>query len=347
MQLKIENQRFSMNEMKIHKKSTNSDLFDGFGRIAGFFCLITVIAFILNLFIYSGLRNIKTSEFGVWNKIVEGKINADILIGGSSRALNHYDSRIIQDQTGLTAFNIGLNGSQTDMQIARFKTYLQHNKKPSLFIFNLDLFSFQITHGGVYDPGQYLPYLQEEPIYQALQRINPEIWKARYMPLYGYAVEDLRFTWLLGIMSFFKQNLAEDHFLGFKPHSESWTSDFEHFKEMNPNGVNFIIEKIGTNYMEELVRLCKDQGITLLLVYSPEYKDMQAFTTNRTQVFDHFDMLSRRFAVPIWDFSDSAISFRKENFYNSQHLNAEGASSFSMEFAARIASDPVFGKTPK
>ena len=344
MQVKIENQQNSKNEMKIdiHKKPTN---FDGFGRIVGFFCLIMVLAFILNLFIFSGLRKIKTSEFGVWNKIVEGKINADILIGGSSRALNHYDPRIIQNRTGLTAFNIGLNGSQTDMQIARFKTYLQHNKKPSLFIFNLDLFSFQITHGGVYDPGQYLPYLQEEAIYQALKRINPETWKARYIPLYGYAVEDLRFTWLLGMMNFFKQNPAEDHFLGFNPRSAPWTNDFEHFKEINPSGVNVTIEQNGINDMEELLRLCKDQGITTLMVYSPEYKDMQAFTTNRTQVFDHFSELGKRFSVPLWDFSNSVISSRKEYFYNSQHLNAEGAFTFSTEFAARIVSDPLFGKT--
>ena len=93
----------------------------------------------------------------------------------------------------LTAFNIGLNGSQTDMQLARLKTYLRHNKKPLLLIHNLDLFSFQTTHGGVYDPGQYVPYLEEPPISAALSRIDPDVWKARFclsmaMPLGTFAL---------------------------------------------------------------------------------------------------------------------------------------------------------------
>ena len=132
-----------------------------FGKLACFACLVLLLAILLNALITSGLRRINTSSFGVWNRIVDGTINAEIVISGSSRALTHYDPRTIEERTGLTAFNIGLNGSQTDMQLARLKTYLRHNKKPSLLIHNLDLFSFQTTHGGVYDPGQYVPYLEE------------------------------------------------------------------------------------------------------------------------------------------------------------------------------------------
>ena len=345
-QLEAEQSMTDVMKSKMQKESVHPGPLPSVVRIVCFFCLIVALAFALNTVICSGLRQIKTSRFGVSNKIVEGKINTDIVVSGSSRALSHYDPRIIQERTGKTVFNIGLNGSQTDMQLARLKTYLQHNKKPSLLIFNLDLFSFQTTHGGVYDPGQYLPYLKEPAIYDALMHINPETWKAKYLPLYGYTVEDLRFTWLLGLISFFGWNPAEDHFLGFKPQYRAWTGDFERFKEMNPNGVHFAIEPDGMSKMEELLRLCREQGIEVLLVYSPEYKEMQALTTNRAEVFAFFNELSERFGLPIWDYSDSPISFRRESFYNSQHLNAEGASTFSTDIATRIASDPVFSKPP-
>src|SRR5262249_23929136 len=159
----------------------------------------------------SGLRRINTSNFGVSNRIVDGKVNADIVISGSSRALVHYDPRIIEEQTGLTAFNIGLNASRIDMQLARLKTYLRHNKRPSLLIHNLDLFSFQTTHGGVNDPGQYIAYLAEPAIYAALSHIDPDMWKARFLPLYGFAAQDLQFNWILGVMGFFGWNPPEDH----------------------------------------------------------------------------------------------------------------------------------------
>ena len=87
----------------------------GFGRLACFVCLVFLLAVLLNALIDSGLQRINTSSFDVPNRIVDGKVNADIVISGSSRALTHYDPRLIQERTRLTAFNIGLNGSQTDI----------------------------------------------------------------------------------------------------------------------------------------------------------------------------------------------------------------------------------------
>jgi hypothetical protein len=313
----------------------------GAGKLACFACLVLLLAILFDALITSGLRRINTSSFGVWNRIVDGTINAEIVISGSSRALTHYDPRIIEERTGLTAFNIGLNGSQTDMQLARLKTYLRHNRKPSLLIFNLDLFSFQTTHDGVYDPGQYVPYLEEPPIYAALASINPDAWKARFLPLYGYATWDLRFNWILGVMGFFGWNPRGGYFLGFNPRHSAWTEDFERFKAKNPNGVRFAIEPDGVKQMEEMLRLCKDQGIKVLLVYSPEYREMQKLTTNRAQIFERFGELTYRFGAPVWDYSSSPISARRENFYNSQHLNAEGAMTFSKDLAEKLAAHPI------
>jgi hypothetical protein len=311
----------------------------GVGRLACFACLALLLAVLLNALIDSGLRRINTSSFGVSNRIVDGKINAEIVISGSSRALTHYDPRLIEERTGLTAFNIGLNGSQTDMQLARLKTYLRHNKKPLLVIHNLDVFSFQTTHGEVYDPGQYIPYLSEPALYAELVHIDPDFWKAKLLPLYGYAVQDLRLSWILGVMGFFGWSPHEDHFLGFKPRYSAWTEEFERFKAINPDGAHFEIERDGVKKMEELLRLCEEQGIKALLVYSPEYQEMQALTKNRAQVFAHFDRLRDQFGVPVWDYSGSPISALRQNFYNSEHLNADGAAAFSREVGVRIASE--------
>jgi hypothetical protein len=180
--------------------------------------------------------------------------------------------------------------------------------------------------------------LEEPPIYAALARIDP-----RFLPLYGYATGDLRFNWILGVMGFFGWNPREDHFLGFRPRSSAWTGDFERFKAKNPNGVRFEIEPDGVKQMEELLRLCKDQGIKVLLVYSPEYRKMQTLSTNRARVFERFNELTDRFGAPGWDYSSSPISARRENFYNSQHLNAEGAMTFSKDLAEKLVTDPILG----
>ena len=129
-------------------------------RVACFFALVMALAFALDAMITSGLRHMTTSQYGVSNRIMRGLVNADIVITGSSRALSHYDPRIIQAITGYSAFNLGRNGSQTDMQVAVFKAYLVRNRKPRILIHNLDAFTF-VTTREVYDPVQYVPYLYD------------------------------------------------------------------------------------------------------------------------------------------------------------------------------------------
>src|SRR5262249_21374 len=197
---------------------------DGLARIICFTCLVLILVFAVDAMINSGLRRTTTSQFGVWNRIVQGKINADIVISGSSRALAHYDPVIIGRTTVCPTFNIGLNGSQTDMQLARLKAYLNHNQQPKLLIQNLDLYTFLTSHE-IYDPAQYVPYLAEEPVYSGVRRVYPDVWKWRYLPLYGYAVEDMRFNWLIGLKALAGTQPQEDHVNGYRPKDVGWTGD--------------------------------------------------------------------------------------------------------------------------
>lgn len=309
----------------------------GLARILAFFALVAGVTFALDGAISTVLRRVSTGDFGIWNDIVQGRINADIVINGSSRALTHYDPRILEASSGRSSFNIGLNGSQTDMQVARFKTYLRHNRAPTLLIQNLDAFSFQVTHGEVYDPGQYLPYLSSEPdLYQALLRINPDTWRWRYVPLYGYAKEDMRFGWLTGIVHWLTGAQRQADLKGFKPRHSEWTEDFDRFRANNPDGVHVDVEPEGVQQVEELLRICAERGIKVALVYSPEFIEIQQMTSNRDEIFARFESVSRRYGGLLLDFSESPISARREFFYNSQHLNADGAQAFTTELAARL-----------
>jgi hypothetical protein len=304
-------------------------------RMACFFGVLVVLAFVVNAIITSGLRRETTSEFGAWNQVMEGKVNAQVVITGSSRAAVEYDPRIIESVTGRTSFNLGRNGTQTDMQVAFFKAYLAHNRKPELVLHNLDAFSF-VTSREVFDPAQYVPYLYDHALYDALRKINPEIWRSRYIPLYGYVVEDMNFTWIHGLAGFFGRPSREDYFLGFNPRNTSWTNEFDNFKATNPRGVSFAVEPAGIQDLHELVQVCKQNGIQLIFVYAPEYSEMQSLTRNRAEIFAQFRELANRDDIPLWDYSDWKYNSDRNLFYNSQHLNATGAAVFSADVANRL-----------
>ena len=159
------------------------------------------LATALHATISFGLKRIRTSKFGALNNVISGRVNAEIVVNGSSRALTHYDPRIIADITGKSAYTLGMNGIQIDVELAMLKTYLKHNSKPRLIIQNLESFSFETTkRGEIYDAATYVPYLGEDELYKPLLAIDPAVWKWKYIPLYGYAVEDMRFTWVWGLL---------------------------------------------------------------------------------------------------------------------------------------------------
>jgi hypothetical protein len=325
------------NEISTENAAKTMTLIAGILRIGCFFAVMALTAFGLDALINTGLRRVKTSEFGALNRSMSGAVNAEILVTGSSRALAHYDPSIIQSITGKTTYNLGLNGSHTDMQLGLLKAYLRHNAKPEILVHNLDTHSLLSTEDDLYHPGLYLPYLAEDDLYRALKDVRPDVWKWKWIPLYGYAVEDMNFTWVDGLKGFFGINPREDFFLGYNPRKPVWTDEFEHLKENHPSGVRIGINRAGEEAMQNLIELCRQRGIRLILVYSPEYHEMQELTINRAEIFAKFEDLARRYQVPFWDYSKSSFSQDRKFFNNSQHMNVDGATAFSRDLAHRIA----------
>lgn len=304
-------------------------------KLGGFFLLLILVCVATDHAIDGGLRRIRTSRFGGWNRVMQGEVNAQLVISGSSRAASHYDPRILRQRTGLTAFNIGRNGTQTDLQFAVLKAYLAHNRKPEVVIHNLDAFSF-VTSREVYDSVLYVPYLNDDGLYRDLSRMQPELWRSRYIPLYGYVVADMSFSWLRGLGAWLGIMPREDFVDGFDPRAKAWTDEFRHFHAANPDGVRWEIEKKGIALLEEMAALCRQRGIKFVLVYSPEYIEMQKMTRNREEIFRRFREIASREQCLFLDFSSWRNSGDTRYFTNSQHLNAEGASRFSNDLALAL-----------
>jgi hypothetical protein len=325
-------------------RSTASVRQRGATRIVAFFAIVGMALVATDALIDAGLKSIDTAAFGVFNRMVDGRINANILVTGSSRAVNHYDPREIAKQTGMSAWNLGVNGSQTDMQLAVLKTYLNHNAPPSLLIHNLDSFAFVTSRDGIAFADWYVPYLDQAPLYEALTRIDSDWQKAKYLPLYGYATKDMRFSWLLGVSALLGRSPREDRFDGFEPRVLSWTEDFTRFRMANPDGVRFPVEPEAVRDFEELVSVATTRGARVVLVYSPVYYEMQNLERGRAELFAQFEAIANRHGAAVWDYSDSPISRRREYFYNSQHLNAGGAAAFSVELGREVAASGIVAR---
>ncbi|MEY4089068.1 MAG: hypothetical protein RJB55_1339 [Verrucomicrobiota bacterium] len=306
-------------------------------RLAAFALFTALVAALVHTAIHHGLRRVDTGGFGSANRIVQGRAPADLVITGSSRALVHYDPRVLTAATGLSALNLGRNGSHTGLQLAVLRTHLRHNPAPRLVIHNLDLHSLA-SPTEIHDPGQYLPYLDEPAIYAEVREVHRSAWAWRHVPLYGYAVADPRLHWLEGIVRLAGLKRPESLIAGFEPRPWSWTGEFDRFVAKASAGYQVARDDRGRDQLAALLRLCRDSGIHVILVFSPEYAAVRPLQLNRASLLAEMSALAASAHVPLWDFSDTAICSDRRLFYNSQHLNAAGAEAFSRELARRLVS---------
>ena len=145
------------------------------------------------------------------------------------------------------------------------------------------------------------------------------------------------FTWTCGFKRLFGRNPAEDFILGYNPRNRSWTGDFARWKAEHPDGDRVDYEAGGVEALTELVAICKQQGIEVVLVFSPVYYEGVPMISNRAEIFAEFATIAKRFDIPFWDYSESPLTREKAYFYNSQHMNSKGAALFSHDLAERLA----------
>lgn len=317
------------------EQGTWSNRGPAWARLAYFFISLVGAFWLADALLLWSVRRISDSEMGVLNRALNGRINVEAVITGSSRALVHYDPREIARATGMTAYNLGRNGSRTDTQIAVLKAYLRMNTKPRLVIHNVDGHSMAVSRQ-IYDAGAYVPYLHVPEIYDMFRAVNTGAWKSRWLPLYGLAVEDMSFLWVRGVVNVVappRDKLIQ----GYEPREVEWTGDFDRYVARNPGGAVPETDERGALYFEELLSVCVKSGVPLVLVYSPEYVGLQRHTRGRADLMARYQSLADRHGIPFWDFSGSAVCDRKEFFYNGSHLNARGSSIFSKELAERLA----------
>jgi sugar/nucleoside kinase (ribokinase family) len=124
---------------------------------------------------------------------------------------------------------------------------------------------------------------------------------------------------------------------GYSAQEVPWRLDFDSYKAAHPFGVTVQVTPAGLQAVRGILELCKEKGIPVVLVYPPEYIENQALTRNRAEVFKNFEEMAAEYGVPFWNYSDAPLCSEKRCFYNSQHLNADGARQFSQDCGKRLA----------
>lgn len=313
-----------------------------FRKILLFLIPLFFSAILFDVFISLNLKKSKSfahGEYTVWNDILESKVNSDIIINGSSRAYVQINPSIIADSLQTTCYNFGLNGHNFWLENFRFNTFIDKNKKPKIVIQSLDVFTLSKTPD-LFNSQQFLPYmLFNHKIYMATRSYNGfKVWDF-ILPAYRYI--GLKKIYETAFNMFLNRPNKTKRIKGYEGQNKKWNNDFDKAKKTMPF-VDMPFDDETISLFDQYLYKCKTNNIKLIFVYSPEYIEGQKFAKNRPQIFDLYNSFSKKYNILFYDYSNDSISYQKKYFYNTLHLNKEGATLFTKKLILDLKKDKTF-----
>jgi hypothetical protein len=306
-------------------------------RAVTFVLVGIALAYVINAILLRGLRERTVGLYAPWNAMVEGRLATDLIVVGSSRAMVDVDCEPLAARLGVSCFNVGLDGSNVNLQRPLFDTYVAHNVPPKILLLTVDVFEFKVDHEP-YKPAQYLPYLDEPPLYDNLVSLDPEWRTIRYLPLYGFAIFGLD-TMADSVEGLFHRDRGKPDWRvrGWAARDWPWDGDFEKFAQAHPNGKDWPIEQGSVDALESILTTAERLHTRIVLAYLPEYVEVRRLWSNQETVFARFHEIAQRHRIPFLDFSDDPVCASRSYFYNAEHLNQRGAELFSARLAERMS----------
>ena len=303
---------------------------------------LTLILFSIPLFILGGLgdyfinmalRKSKHKYFVVWNDLVSGNINSEIVIYGTSRARAHINSKILEDTLKLSTYNLGIDGFTFKMEYCRHELILEKNKKPSFIIQTLD-FHILGDIDNLYQFQQFCPYFDNETILKTIKTYKGPNWWDYNLPLVRYYGNTEEIFSAMNILLRPSHNKG-NRYKGFYNFDRSWTYEFEKVKKSKKTMFQKL-DKDSVILFENYLADTKRRGIPIIFVYTPEYIDGQNFVSNRKEIMALYKKLATKYDIPFIDYSSDPMCLNREYFYNAEHLNLKGTNLFSKKLASDL-----------
>ncbi len=304
-------------------------------RLAIFILPILILAFPIDLLLSHLLKNTReyAGEIEVWNDIYNGKINADILVYGSSRAWKHIDPQILEDSLGMSTYNLGMDGQLFWLEYLRHKIYLQHNHAPKLILLSLDIHSLE-RNEDLYNKNQFLPYmLWSKDIHQFTSPYKGFTWVDYNIPLVRYFFNQK--ATIHTIISATKPNKEKNRNKGYKGVDLPWDVKLE-IANKRKGVYNAYVDSAAMNLLEQFITECATQKIELIFVYSPEYFGVQKIISHRNDVMATYTLLAQKYHLHFFNYLSDTLCSRKDLFFNNTHLNKKGSELFSEKLAADL-----------
>lgn len=249
----------------------------------------------------------------------------DVIIYGSSRAFRHYDPAVISQESGLTSLNAGMQGNGV---LFAYGLYLVERKHHIPKVALIDVF-YEYDQTTVFANTRFVdllkPFYGKSPdLREYIKRIDP--WFPFTMSSMLYRTN----SQLPSILKNLKQPATFDN--GFSPLPPAAREINEERSKIKRD---IKPDQFKVQLMEEMIELMKQDGVKVILVFSPIWYNLDGFYYR-----DELQSIAQKHHVDFWDFT-SNDSITAKDFHDQEHLNGDGANRFSRLIGRRLKAESL------
>lgn len=255
---------------------------------------------------------------------------SDVIIFGNSRAMHHYDTRIISDSLKMSCYNAGKDGLNNMAMIYAELKVVAGRFLPKIVILESDL-DFELAPY-LYDRlSVLLPYYRDYPEMQQIVLLRGPYEKFKLLSeIYPFNSSLLNIIRYNGeSLALQKQNL---NYSGYIPLKNKLNNKFfvnENVLEKEKS-CRTEIDSNSLKAFKELVLLCQQKNIKLYIVNSPIFYPSGVKKIPPPKVTEYPLNFLNQQKVNFLDFSyDTNFVDKKDWFNDSNHLNEDGAKAFT------------------
>lgn len=278
-------------------------------------------------------------EYPTWNTLLEGNVNSKIIIHGSSRAWKHFNSTMIEDAFNMNTYNLGIDGHNFWMQYYRHILLLKYNLKPKYILHSLDITTLE-KRNDLFNPEQFLPYmLFEKSLYEYTKYYKGYKMLDHFIPLIRYYGKTEAIKTTIQILLNPNSNIIQ-RVKGYQGINKPWNNDLYNAQKK----IGYYDVKIDTASLilfEKYIQECASHNIKIIFVYSPEYIAGKYFVRNREEIMGLYKAISTKNNIPFLNFSNDPMINEQKYFYNSTHMNKEGADKFTKKLIEALIQNAI------
>lgn len=258
--------------------------------------------------------------FKIMTYIVDGHLDSDLWILGSSRAWVQYNPRILDSILNVDSYVMGFDAQSLFSELQYYQIARINNPKPQYLILDISFPSLTMDEAPI---SRYflMPYINDFKVRNIVKNNSKLDFKYLFIPYYRFIIEKGN--------DFFYNYDIDLEYKGFKAKPYRWCGD-----NMNSlDTVHYKCELEAIELLNDFLTECIRDSIRVILVHSPFYYEGFKKIHNHEQMMALFRDIANKHNVPFLDYTTSPICIDTANFYNAMHLNAQGADLFSTQLA--------------